>query len=267
MADAWTNNRNISFDRLIPIPGLSPLFPYISCTHDNDVCLATLGEGEINAASSMTALLYNSRFNLSQTYFLFNGIAGINPSMGTIGSVGFPQYAVQFGLQYGLDGREVPSNWTASFWNYGTSQPNEYPGWFYGTEVFGLNTALRDKILPIVSKVVLNDTETVKEHRAIFHDSPARDPPAVFQGDVMTSDLYYTGKMFGAMASNLTLILTNGTGSYALTAQEDNAVLETLVRAHHTGFADFGRAIMYRTASDFDRGTCIFTYESSPRHE
>lgn len=55
------------------------------------------------------------------------------------------------------------------------------------------------------------------------------------------------------MASNLTLVLTNGTGSYAMTAQEDNAVLEVLVRAHTAGFADYGRAILYRSGSDFDR--------------
>ncbi|KAL4400297.1 transmembrane transporter [Malassezia pachydermatis] len=56
------------------------------------------------------------------------------------------------------------------------------------------------------------------------------------------------------MVSNLTATLTNNTGSYALTAQEDNAVLEVLTRAHKAGFVDYGRAIMYRSASDFDRG-------------
>ena len=70
----------------------------------------------------------------------------------------------------------------------------------------------------------------------------------------MTSDLYFTGAKFGDMASNLTYTLTNGTGAYALTAQEDNAVLETLVRAHKAGVADYGRTILYRSASDFDRG-------------
>ena len=34
------------------------------------------------------------------------------------------------------------------------------------------------------------------------------------------------------MAKNITSILTNGTGTYALTAQEDNAILEVIVRAH-----------------------------------
>lgn len=68
------------------------------------------------------------------------------------------------------------------------------------------------------------------------------------------------------MASNLTQVLTNGTGTYAMTAQEDNAVLETLVRAHKAGFADYGRAILYRTASDFDRGMFL-TDQLAPPHE
>ncbi|WFD20905.1 hypothetical protein MCAP1_003160 [Malassezia caprae] len=225
----------------------------VKTSANSDVCLATLGEGEINAAASMTALLYSPKFNLIQTYFLINGIAGINPAMGTIGSVGFPQYAVQFGLQYGLDGREIPANWTGSFWNYGTSEPGVYPSVFYGTEVFGLNSALRDKVFTIASQNKLNDTQLAMDRRAAFPDAPANTPPAVFQGDVMTSDLYFTGGVFGDMASNLTLTLTNGTGAYALTAQEDNAVLETLVRAHKAGVADYGRAILYRSASNFDR--------------
>ena len=250
---AWIG-RNFTYPRVIEVPGISPLFQNVSCTSNSDVCLATLGEGEINAAASMTALLFSPKFNLTQTYFIVNGIAGINPAMGTIGSVGFPKFAVQFGLQYGLDAREIPSNWTDSFWNYGTSQPGEYPGWLYGTEVFGLNTGLLDKVFPIATQVQLNDTQLAMDQRAAYSQPPARSPPAVFHGDVMTSDLYFTGAKFGDMASNLTYTLTNGTGAYALTAQEDNAVLETLVRAHKAGVADYGRTILYRSASDFDRG-------------
>ena len=57
------------------------------------------------------------------------------------------------------------------------------------------------------------------------------------------------------MASNLTKVLTNGTATYALTAQEDNAVMEALMRAHVAGVADYNRALVIRTASDFDRGS------------
>lgn len=47
--------------------------------------------------------------------------------------------------------------------------------------------------------------------------------------------------------------MTNGTGTYCATAQEDNATSESLVRATKEGLADFSRLIILRTASDFDR--------------
>lgn len=51
-----------------------------------------------------------------------------------------------------------------------------------------------------------------------------------------------------------TALWTNGTGQYALTAQEDNATFEAMMRATTAGLMDFSRVILMRTASDFDRG-------------
>lgn len=47
--------------------------------------------------------------------------------------------------------------------------------------------------------------------------------------------------------------MTNGSGVYCTTAQEDNATLEAMLRAAVEGLVDFGRMIIMRTASDFDR--------------
>ncbi|CAD6583308.1 MAG: hypothetical protein TREMPRED_003521, partial [Tremellales sp. Tagirdzhanova-0007] len=52
---------------------------------------------------------------------------------------------------------------------------------------------------------------------------------------------------------NITLLWTNGTGRYALTAQEDNASFEAMVRADKAGLMDLSRVVLMRTASDFDR--------------
>jgi hypothetical protein len=53
--------------------------------------------------------------------------------------------------------------------------------------------------------------------------------------------------------SNYTTLVTNGTGVYCTTAQEDNATGEALVRAALHKLVDFNRVIVMRTASDFDR--------------
>lgn len=47
---------------------------------------------------------------------------------------------------------------------------------------------------------------------------------------------------------------TAGTGTYCTTAQEDSATLESALRAHVSGLLDYGRFIILRTVSDFDRG-------------
>lgn len=47
--------------------------------------------------------------------------------------------------------------------------------------------------------------------------------------------------------------MTNGTGVYCSTAQEDNATLEAMLRAATSGLVDFSRMIVMRTLSDFDR--------------
>ncbi|PKI85351.1 hypothetical protein MVES1_000052 [Malassezia vespertilionis] len=249
--DVWESKSN--FTQHMDLPGMSPRYPTVSCNEEGHICLFTTGEGEINAASSMSAFMLNPIFNLSQSYFLVNGIAGINPDAGTIGSAAFPRYAIQFGLQYGIDPRSMPQDWNYSYWSYGTKTPGVYPTQFYGTEVFELNSALQDKAQGIAQNLTLNDSNAAADFRKPYLTQAATGPPAVFQGDVLTSDLYFTGELMGQMAANFTGVMTNHTGSYAVSAQEDNAVLEVLVRGTKAGIVDYGRAILFRTASNFDR--------------
>ena len=101
---------------------------------------------EINAASTISALLYSQLFDLTKTYFLIAGIAGINPEQGTLGSVTFARFEVQVALQYEFDIRDIGSNYSSGYIPYGTKAPLEYPQAFYGTEVFEVNQALRSKV-------------------------------------------------------------------------------------------------------------------------
>lgn len=63
----------------------------------------------------MTALILSSRFNLTQTYFLLAGIAGVNPRHATIGSVALARYTVQVALQYEIDPRSLPDDWPTGY--------------------------------------------------------------------------------------------------------------------------------------------------------
>lgn len=86
-----------------------------------------------------------------------------------------------------------------------------------------------------------------------YRKAPANQPPTVFQGDVVTSDPYFHGKALGDSFGKYVSLLTNGTGKYCMSAQEDNAILESLLRAHLAGYVDFPRIMLMRTAANFDR--------------
>lgn len=108
-SDAFLNNYKPSLYGInITVPGLSPRFPQVHCIATGEVCHVTTTEAEINAAASMSALVYSRLFDLTETYFLIGGIAGINPNYGTTGTVTFARFAVQLMLQYEIDTRQLP---------------------------------------------------------------------------------------------------------------------------------------------------------------
>lgn len=244
-------------ERNITLPGLSPLFPAVHCTKSGEICQVVLGESEINAASTMSALVLAPEFNLKQTYFLVGGIAGINPETASICDVTFARYAVQVALQYEFDARELPSNFSTGYFPQGANSPSQYPQSIYGTEVFEFNVKLRDIAAGFARKAKLSDTDISAAYRAKYAKQPkykaATQSPRVRTCDVATSDVYFSGTLLGEAFGNYTKLVTNGTGVYCTTAQEDNATGEVLLRAALAKLVDFSRLIVMRTGSDFDR--------------
>jgi purine nucleoside permease len=197
-------------------------------------------------------------FDLTKTYFFIAGIAGINPEVATLGSVTFARFAVQVALQYEFDAREIPANYSTGYIPQGAYASDEYPGNIYGTEVFEVSTALRSLAVSFAKTANLSDSESAKAYRAnyvtetgIYKAGAAS--PSVVECDVATSDVYYSGNILSNAFQNTTRVLTNGTGLYCTTAQEDNATLEALLRSSARNLTDFSRIIVMRTASDFDR--------------
>lgn len=207
---------------------------------------------------TIASLVRSTLFDLCSTYFLIAGIAGVNPEVATTGSVIFARFAVQVALQYEIDPRELPANFSTGYVPQGSTVPNEYPQDIYGTEVFEVNQALQQLAANYARKAQLNDSAAAVAYRAQYAASPLYEAgtkaPAVYECDVATSDVYYSGSLLSNTFDNYTTLLTNGTGQYCTTAQEDNATLEALLRAATDNLIDFSRIIVMRTASDFDRG-------------
>ena len=233
------------------------IFPYVYCTKDYSICQMVTGEGEINAAQSTLALILSSQFDLTQTYWLLAGDCGVSPAVTTIGSVTFYQYAVQVALQYEIDAREKPEDFSTGYVPLGASSPDAYPTYIYGTEVFQLNDALRQKAIAYAKTASLNDSASAIEFRKLYANdtnfAPALGTPSIVACDTATSDNWWSGNVLGAAFEATTKLFTNNGATYCTTQQEDNAVLEALVRGHRMKKVDFARVIGMRTASDFDR--------------
>ena len=169
----------------------------------------------------------------------------------------FARYAVQVALQYEFDAREIPANFSTGYVPQGSTAPGQYPPVIYGTEVFEVNTALRSLAVRFARTATLNDSAAAVAYRANYAASSAyaagAQLPSVIECDVATSDVYFSGALLGETFGNFTTLMTNGSGVYCTTAQEDNASLEAMVRGAKAGLMDFGRVIVMRTASDFDR--------------
>lgn len=247
----------LDFVHNITIPGLSPYYPDLHCTTNYSICQVTTGEGEINAASTITALTLSPLFDLTESYFLIAGIAGGEPNYTTTGSVTFSKYAIQVALEYQIDSSELgaaAANWTTGYYAFGTTNQQDYPGNVYGSEVFELNENLLNRAYKLASNATLDAGSNITAaFRALYPDLKASSLPGVEKCDGLTSDSYFTGNVMGDYFDYFAKLMTNGSATYCATAQEDNASLEAFLRAAKFGLVDFERIIVMRTISDFAR--------------
>jgi purine nucleoside permease len=213
----------------------------------------TTGMGHANAASSTMALVFSKQFDLQKTYFLVAGIAGIDPSRGTLGSAAWAKYLVEFGAQWEMDSREKPSDWPSGFVAVGSKTPDALPTIENQTEVFELNSDLADAGFALSRDIALADSVEAKATRANFTYAPANQPPLVLQCDTLSDDTWWAGDLIGERARTWMKQITHGKGTYCTSQQEDNATFEALKRAADADRLDIRRVAVLRSGSDFDR--------------
>ena len=242
----------LALTRKVTVKGLSSRYPDVLCNTD-DVCQVTTDMGYANAAASISALLYNSKLDLRQTYFIIAGIAGINPKLGTVGSAAWAKYAVDYSIAHEIDAREIPAGWPYGYFGVSTSSPTEKPSFDYHTEVFKLNAALADRAYALSKGVQLSDSAEAQAFRARYPQAPANQPPAVIQCDTVSGDTWFAGNTLATRAEDWSKLLTDGAAAYCTTQQEDNSTLEALRRGAAAGRVDFNRVMIVRSGSDMDR--------------
>lgn len=249
-AGPWLENEDLG--EIIEVPGLSAEYPHVQCSTEG-LCHMTTAMGFANAASSVSALIYSGQFDLSQTYFLIAGIAGVDPSDGTLGSAHWARYAVDGGLRHDIDGRQIPEGWNSGVLALGADAPGEKATWGSKTEVFRLNEDLLQRAFELSRDVELLDGEDASAYRAAYGDRPGGSAPIVSICDTLSSDTYWHGTLLADAMAEFVAAATDGEGNYCTTQMEDNASLTALQRGATAGLLDFDRIAVLRTGSNFDR--------------
>src|SRR6204780_1569713 len=206
-AKPWLEGETLT--RRIAVPGLAKAYPEIACT-DGALCVMTTGMGYANAASSMSALVFGGRFDLSKTYFLIAGIAGVDPAQGTLGSVHWARFAVDGGLQNEIDPREAPPEWTPGYLAFGAPAPGARAaeGDRYGTEVYRLNEDLLQAAFRLTKDVALADNDVAKANRAKYSEPAAAAPPQGSICDTISSDTWWHGARLAAAMDAYARVMT-----------------------------------------------------------
>ncbi len=236
----------------IPVAGMDSDFADVSC-NAQDLCVITTGMGFANAASTLSALIYSPKFDLRRTYFIIDGIAGVDPKDGTLGSVHWARYAVDATLRHEIDPRQMPADWSSSFVGLGAAVPGVKPTHLAGTEIYQLNEALLQKAYALSRDTVLVDSPQAQVYRQQYDGDIATGAPLVSICDTSSADLYWHGSVLAEQIEAWTALLSDDKANYCTSQMEDNATLTALKRGADAGRVDFGRVALLRSASNFDR--------------
>ncbi|MBL9186939.1 MAG: purine nucleoside permease [Opitutaceae bacterium] len=220
---------------------------------DGSVLGVVTGVGTARSAATIMALGLDPRFDLSRSYWLVAGIAGIDPHDGPLGAAVWAEWVVDGDLGHEIDAREKPADWTTGYIPLRKKKPYELPVDRSEGEAYRLDSALVEWAYQLTKDTPLADTEPMQKRRALYTGFPnAQRPPLVMKGDTLSAMTYWHGKLLNQWANDWVKYFSDGTGNYVTTAMEDTGTLQSLTWLARAGRADVNRVLVLRTASNFD---------------
>ena len=238
---------------------METVIPLANAYHDvrtdgTGVIAMVTGMATANAASSVMALGTDPRFDLSKAYWLVAGIAGINPSRGSLGSAVWADCVVDGDVAYEIDGREIPGSWSTGVIPGERTKPYEEPRPTDMQQLYRLNPALVDWAVRDTKDVVLDDTPEMKKMCDAYTGfTKAQEPPKVTKGATLSTSRFWEGVMMSKWAEDWVRYWSGGASQYYTTTCEDSGIMRALTNLANAKKIDLNRVLVLRTASDFDQ--------------
>ncbi len=218
----------------------------------------------VTASELIMALCLDPRFDLTHTYWIINGISGIDPARGPIGSAVWAANVVDGDAMREVGEAEMPKGWPYGLFAIGTAGPNLLPkksadagGWGGATLTYTMNYALNPALARWAfafsrDHARLDDSPGLKAWRDKFTTYPAaRQPPQILLGGTLASARYWHGEARAQWARDWVHLWTDGKDDFVTTAMEQAAYVGTLQRMAAQGLVDFRRVMMLRSASNY----------------
>jgi len=232
----------------------------------------TVGPGNIKPGINLMAFANDPRFDLRQSYWLINGIAGISPADGTVGSAIWTDFIVNGDLAKEIDPRETPARWPDGFLSLdGVTQfdPKGGAGWEDDVRtwhindvaranrrgnVIRMNLALMRWAYALTKDMPLPESPSLKVLRQRYAPQPGvATAPHVMTGANMATEVFWHGAKMDAWAHRWVTYETDGVAKLATTAMNDSGTMLALQALTTQGKTDWNRALLLRTASNFDQ--------------
>jgi purine nucleoside permease len=269
-------------DRSIDVSGMT--HPVRANAAGTEIAVV-IGPGNIKPGINLMALGADPRFNLRQSYWLINGIAGISPADGTVGSAVWTDFVVNGDLAKEIDPREVPSGWPDGFLSLdGTSQSDAKGGdrWeddvraWTGEQaranrrgnVIRMNKTLLQWAYSLTKDTPLPEDAAMKALRSRYPKAAGtQSGPRVQIGANLATEIFWHGARMDAWAHRWVAFETDGVANMGTTAMNDSGAMLALQALTLQGKADWNRALLLRTASNFDMPPAGVTPEENLQSE
>lgn len=255
-------------DRSIDVPGMSR--PVRANADGTEIAIA-VGPGNIAPAVNLMALGSNPRFDLRQSHWLINGIAGISPADGTIGSAVWTDFVINGDLAKEVDPREMPAAWPDGFVSLDGATPTDPKGganWeddvrqWTGSDaranrrgnVIRLNSDLLRWAYEQTKSTALPETSEMRALRERYTGfAGTASGPRVQMGANLATEIFWHGARMDAWAHRWVAFETDGVAHLGTTAMNDTGALLALHALTLQGKVDWNRVLLLRTASNFDQ--------------
>ena len=260
----WVERDHLN--RAISVPGMT--HPVRANASGTEIAV-TIGPGNIRPGVNLMALGADARFDLRQSYWLINGIAGISPADGTIGDAVWTDFVVNGDLAKEIDPREAPANWPDGFMSLDGVSPKDpkSPAWeddvrsWTGAEahanrrgnVVRMNLTLMRWAYGLTKDMPLHEDAAMKALRKRYAGKPGTSAgPRVEIGANLATEVFWHGAKMDAWAHRWVAFETDGVAHLGTTAMNDAGTMLALEALTEQGKADWNRALLLRTASNFD---------------